>query len=101
MRTASKTGGVLQAEGDWERGPPAADGNQRVVALYLIDTCPSPPGASFISNAREGRGAGLLLPLPAGRPSPSGSPRSRFMGPYDGSLCHFTFTAGIARGRGS
>lgn len=58
MRTASKTGCLLQAEGDWERGPPAADGNQRVVALYLIDTCPPSPGASCISNPREGRGAG-------------------------------------------
>ena len=81
MRTASKTGGVLQTEGDWERGPPAADGNQRVVALYLIDTCPSSPGASFISNAREGRGAGLLLPLPAGRPSPLGKPSQQVYGP--------------------
>ena len=73
MRAASKTGCIPQAEGDWERGLPAADGNQGVGAFkaqawspYLMDTRPFSPGASFISNPREGKGAGFLLTLPAG-----------------------------------
>ena len=88
MRTASKTGCVSQAEGDWERGPPAADGNQGVGAFkaqvrspYLMDTHPFSPGASFISNSQEGRGVGLLFTLPGGHPSRLGKPSQQIYGP--------------------
>lgn len=87
MRAASKTGCIPQAEGDWERGLPAADGNQGVGAFkaqawspYLMDTRPFSPGASFISNPREGKGAGFLLTLPAGRPSRLGEPSQQIYG---------------------
>lgn len=48
----------------------------------------------------KGRARGSSSHSPLAAHPALGSRLSRFMGPYDGSLCHFTFTAGIARGEG-